>query len=814
MRKTESGNLQNMNKNINQERLAYVMTCLIGNEVNVHMKDGNEIKGLFHAYNSTIKDDKKEVDISLNYARILPKNDKVSGPINKAMIIPENLFTIIIGKNINLDLKDPDEIKNVKEKFKIDADISEKKKLNSNTANRELKRWICDNNDFDDSKLKLDDDLNEPWDQFEHNRKLYGVTTTYKEEIYTTNLDINKIPHHVKIQADKIAKELEYRGMHLDPEDAERDNKELDEEDLFGAVRQNKEKFAKNQKFKKDDNKNKSYQGKFHHLTIKDLKEKIQLVKKENEKKYPTNKQKKINFTISSSNDENNSTNKKNKVSSKNPINKNSEFIGINALNLEPALPKLDEKTRTEWIMFKNQTKNKTNKKDKTTEKQEFITASREFNEKLANKINLNKKETNTKSNKENSGLNHLSIDNQKNVSNITESSKYNNINELDENKMTGSGTMLNNNMNFNNSNFNANVMLNNPSLRPYDPYFLNFNNFNNMKNNMIAHNIDYYQNLSLMPESQNQIYPCADPHLYKNGGIRSIYPHNHMEGFKSNFHINPQLLHQNMNIDVMLNKFQNSMSSINKDQNHSKVHNDLCPFTVKVVETNRSFSAFMNNILKYSKQEDCMSCPVEFESTHQFSYRNILGEIPACTPINNYQSNNFPNNIPVQNISNMLVNFPFIPIISPSINSHYIENPIYFNPCFRSYYPNNSLPVNSNNPYVFNMPSSNIDANYSSNKNINIYPLRTPHLQNSHMNLPVSSCFSPNINYGINNNSLNMMGNPNLPNSNINIPAYPPEFVLMNAQKYSNSQSAHVPFFPQYQYQNYYASSHGMNHT
>ncbi|SBS95465.1 ataxin-2 like protein, putative [Plasmodium malariae] len=293
MKKSESGNSQDMHlKNVNQERLAHVMACLIGNEVNVHMKDGNEIRGLFHAYNSTLKEDKKQVDISLNFARVLPKDEKVSGPINKAMIIPENLYTIIVGKNIKLDLKDPDEVKNLNEKFKLDGDISEKKKkFNSSIVNRELKRWVCDSNDFDDSKLKLDEEnINEPWDQFEHNRKLYGVTTTYKEEIYTTNLDINKIPQYVKVHADKIAKELEYRGIHLDPEDAERDNKDLDEEDLFGAVRQNKEKFTKNQKFKKEENKYKQNQAKSNQFTIKDLKEKIQLVKKENEKKYPSKK--------------------------------------------------------------------------------------------------------------------------------------------------------------------------------------------------------------------------------------------------------------------------------------------------------------------------------------------------------------------------------------------------------------------------------------------------------------------------------------------------------------------------------------------
>ncbi|KNG78086.1 hypothetical protein PFMG_04286 [Plasmodium falciparum IGH-CR14] len=444
MKKTENINSSGAHKNINEDRLSYVMTCLLGNEVNVYMKDGKEIRGLFHAYNLTAKNDKKEIDISLNHTRMIPKNENTNGPINKSMIITDNLYTTIIGENINMNLKDPDNSIYSKDIFRIDADISENKKgkLNGHTNNRELKRWVGDNDIVDETKLKLDDKLNEPWDQFEHNRKLYGVTSTYKEEIYTTNLDINKIPHHVKIQADKIAKELEKRGMHLDPEDQEKNNNEIDEEDLFGAVRQNKDKFFKNNKFKKEDNKYKNYQGKYHHVNVKDLKEKLQLVKRENEKKYPSNnystanKQKQINFTVSSSIEENICANKKNKIPSKKSVSKNSEFIGINALNLEPALPKLDEKTRTEWIMFKNQTKNKElHKKDKTTEKQEFITASKEFNEKLT-KMNLNKKDANIRTIKDHSGMNQPYIDSQKNISHIAEKTKHNNANDPDENKI------------------------------------------------------------------------------------------------------------------------------------------------------------------------------------------------------------------------------------------------------------------------------------------------------------------------------------------------------------------------------------------
>ncbi|CAD2090052.1 ataxin-2 like protein, putative [Plasmodium vinckei lentum] len=762
MNKIENNHLQNRHKKINEDRLTYVMTCLFGNEVNVHMKDGNEIKGLFHGYNcnsDNSNSNNREGDISLNYAQVLAKNDKLSGPINKAMIIPENAYTTIIAKNINLELKDPDEVKNVKDNFKIDADISLKKKK-PHSANRELKRWVCDDNNIDDpnfSKLKLDDKLNEPWDQFEQNRKLYGVTTTYKEEIYTTNLDINKVPHHVKLQADKIAKELENRGVHLDPEDVDKNNKDIDEEDLFGAVRRNKDKFAKSHKFKKDDNNsnnnnnnnngsnNNKNKSRFHQFTIKDLKEKLQLVKKENEKKYPINKQKKINFTISSSNEENNSSNKKNKGSSKNPATQNAEFIGINALNLEPALPKLDEKTRPEWIMLKNKTKNRTsNKKDKSTEKLEFITAAKEFNEKLANKINLNTKESNTKTNKNFMGSpNRLSNDNQKNLSSASDKGKYKNAQDIDMSKIQGNGTMINH-MNFN-PNLNANYMSNGSNMPPYNPYIMNYNN---MKNNI------------------------PDP---------------------------------------------------NMDDADLKSSTKLCTFPVKSIETNKSFDTVLNNALKYSKEEDCQNTPLEFKSTKNLSYKSILGEIPSCSSSNNYQDvKNFSNNMPIQqNISNIVVNLPFIPVVPRAMNTPFIEGGSYFNPYVRGYYPNNCVPINSNNGQFFNMPITNIDTNYSGNKNMNMYPLRNPHLSNNRMHYPGLSYMPYNMNYGVNNNitntnnNLNMMNNSNAPMHNINMPPYPPDFVVMDPQKYSNPHSPSAPFFPKYQCQIYYVPPvHRMNNA
>lgn len=48
------------------------------------------------------------------------------------------------------------------------------------------------------------------WDQFSVNEKLYGYQTTYREEIYTTELDKNSAAYRERIEhATRLANEIE-----------------------------------------------------------------------------------------------------------------------------------------------------------------------------------------------------------------------------------------------------------------------------------------------------------------------------------------------------------------------------------------------------------------------------------------------------------------------------------------------------------------------------------------------------------------------------------------------------------------------------
>ena len=78
------------------------------------------------------------------------------------------------------------------------------------------------------------------WDQFAANEKLYGVSSTYNEDLYTTRLDASAIPKEQRDKADRIAREIESGNMHSEIEG--KLEGEDDEEAKFSSVPREKEK--------------------------------------------------------------------------------------------------------------------------------------------------------------------------------------------------------------------------------------------------------------------------------------------------------------------------------------------------------------------------------------------------------------------------------------------------------------------------------------------------------------------------------------------------------------------------------------------
>ncbi|XP_012829951.1 PREDICTED: polyadenylate-binding protein-interacting protein 4 isoform X1 [Erythranthe guttata] len=227
-----------------RDRLMYLTTCLIGHQVEVQVLDGSIFSGIFHATNA------EDFGIVLKMAHLLKDGsrgqksilDFPSKPPAKTFIIPAKDLVQVIAKGVPVTRDGlTNELQHEKQQeIMTDSYISQSRHVD---AGRELEPWMPDEND--PSCAGLDDIFNNPWnrgwDQFEANAALFGVTSTFNEELYTTKLERGPQTRELEREAMRIAREIEgeetrdlhlaeERGMQLDGD------LEVDEETRFSSV--------------------------------------------------------------------------------------------------------------------------------------------------------------------------------------------------------------------------------------------------------------------------------------------------------------------------------------------------------------------------------------------------------------------------------------------------------------------------------------------------------------------------------------------------------------------------------------------------
>ncbi|XVF86860.1 hypothetical protein PTKIN_Ptkin18bG0075800 [Pterospermum kingtungense] len=122
----------------------------------------------------------------------------------------------------------------------IDSAISQSRYVE---AERELERWVPDEDDPQCPELEniFGGPWNRNWDQFETNQKLFGVKSTFNEELYTTKLEKGPQTRELEKEAMRIAREIEgeeTQDLHLAEERGFdlHDNFDIDEEMRFSSV--------------------------------------------------------------------------------------------------------------------------------------------------------------------------------------------------------------------------------------------------------------------------------------------------------------------------------------------------------------------------------------------------------------------------------------------------------------------------------------------------------------------------------------------------------------------------------------------------
>nr|XP_043624259.1 polyadenylate-binding protein-interacting protein 3 [Erigeron canadensis]XP_043624260.1 polyadenylate-binding protein-interacting protein 3 [Erigeron canadensis] len=229
-----------------RDRLVYVTACLIGHQVDVQVIDGSVISGIFHATNA-----EKDFGIILKMARVTKagssrgqKNvsDVTQKPPSKTLVIPANDLVQIVAKSVSVTRDGfMNELQhNQLHDIMIDSSISQSRHVD---LERELEPWVPDDDNPECPELDntFDSHWNRGWDQFEANATLFGVKSTFNEELYTTKLDRGPQMREREREALRIAREIEgedTQDLHLAEERGIRFHGkfELDEETKYSSV--------------------------------------------------------------------------------------------------------------------------------------------------------------------------------------------------------------------------------------------------------------------------------------------------------------------------------------------------------------------------------------------------------------------------------------------------------------------------------------------------------------------------------------------------------------------------------------------------
>ncbi|XP_021736746.1 polyadenylate-binding protein-interacting protein 3-like isoform X2 [Chenopodium quinoa] len=229
-----------------RDRLVYLTTCLIGHHVEVQVKNGSVYSGIFHAtsadkdFGAVLKMARLIKDVSLRAQKVT--SDSVVKAPSKTLIIPANELVQIVAKDVPVTRDGlSNELRGEsRQDIMLDSYISHSRHVE---GGRELEPWMPDKDDPLCPELDnvFDSSWTGSWDQFKVNEKLFGVKSTFNEELYTTKLEKGPRTRELEEEARRIAREIEgeeTHDLHLAEERGVNpyDGFDIDEETKYSAV--------------------------------------------------------------------------------------------------------------------------------------------------------------------------------------------------------------------------------------------------------------------------------------------------------------------------------------------------------------------------------------------------------------------------------------------------------------------------------------------------------------------------------------------------------------------------------------------------
>ncbi|KAK9811701.1 hypothetical protein WJX72_008616 [[Myrmecia] bisecta] len=219
------------------------MSVLIGYTVEVQVKSGAVYEGIFHA----LHPENKDLNVVLKEAKLIRDSAKGDGSAigqrHKVLIVYSADLVQLVAKDIRMSAEDVGPVGGADDEreFSTDAAISRGR---GGSFGRELQRWTPAEGEALELERLEDSSRGRGrgsgnWDQFAANKEMYGVQTTFDEDVYTTKLD-KSATRISEREAARIAAEIESSvagHYHLAEERGDQiDDSGIDEEERWSSV--------------------------------------------------------------------------------------------------------------------------------------------------------------------------------------------------------------------------------------------------------------------------------------------------------------------------------------------------------------------------------------------------------------------------------------------------------------------------------------------------------------------------------------------------------------------------------------------------
>jgi LsmAD domain len=196
----------------------------------LHTQNGKSFTGILT--NFTFQAPSNDLALVLSHVLPHPLPDPLPTAQKNVVFQPKDILSIS-ATNVTLGTTNT-----ASTGFRTDAAISG---TPQGGQQRPLERWQPDNSPSTGMAGALESNSGGQWDQFATNERMFGVKTSYNEEIYTTKIDRSHPEFAKRIRdAEAIARDIEGKvssNPHLQEERGQKvDDSGLDEEDKYSGV--------------------------------------------------------------------------------------------------------------------------------------------------------------------------------------------------------------------------------------------------------------------------------------------------------------------------------------------------------------------------------------------------------------------------------------------------------------------------------------------------------------------------------------------------------------------------------------------------